>query len=60
MEFGSCVAFLLFLAASEFNRGWYVSLGWPWDGLFQMGTATAEIFSPFVLIYLVILAMKLK
>ncbi len=60
LKFGACVAFLVLFAASAINGRWYDSLGWPWNGLFQIGIAVAEVASPLVFIYLVIVASRHK
>jgi len=60
LKFGGCVVFLLLVGTSTISAEWRSSLGWPWEGLLGIATAAGEVLSPFVFIYLVILAMKLK
>lgn len=60
IKLGCCVGFLIVLALSSIYGDWHGNLGWPWNGLLHIGTAVAEVLSPFVFIYLVILATKLK
>lgn len=60
LKFGGCAAFLLLIGVSAMNPGWPSSLGWPWQGLIEIATPIGEVLSPFVIIYLVVLAMKLK
>ena len=60
LKFGGCAAFLLLVGVSVLNPQWRSSLGWPWQGLLEIVTPIGEILSPFVLIYLVVLATRLK
>jgi hypothetical protein len=60
LKFGSCIFFLLLLASGALTRDSYFSLSRPWNGLMDIGTTAAEIFSPFVSLYLVVLVMKHK
>ena len=60
LKFGCCASFLILVGISAISPQWRSSLGWPWQGLLDIATATGEALSPFVFIYLVILAVKQK
>lgn len=60
LKFGGCAAFLLLVGAGTVTRDSFALLGWPWQGLLDLALPTGELLSPFVLIYLVVLALKLK
>jgi hypothetical protein len=60
MKFGGCVVFLLLLFTSMIGGDWYGAVPWPFNGMSRIAVALAELLSPFVSIYFVSLAMKLK
>jgi hypothetical protein len=59
-QFGCCAILLILLVVSRLHGEWYLSLNWPWNGLFGLGVGLLEVLSPFVFIYLVVLAMNIK
>jgi hypothetical protein len=59
LKFIVCAVSLLLLFGSMIHGEWS-SLGHPWDGLLRLATVIGEVASPFVFIYLVVLAVKLK
>jgi hypothetical protein len=60
IKFVCCGVFLALFAISEINGDWYAPLGWPWNGLFRLGNVFVMTVSPFVLIYLLVLASRMK
>ena len=60
LKFGGCCAFFALLVAGKISEARIQTLPWPWNGIAGMVLPLAEVLSPFVLIYLVVLVNKLK
>jgi hypothetical protein len=60
LKFGGCAVFLLLVCTGMATRDSFAVFGWPWQGFLELALPTGEVLSPFVLIYLFILASKLK
>jgi len=60
IKIAGCCVFLALFAAIEISGDWYGPLGWPWNGLLRIGSVLVTASSPFVFIYLIILATRQK
>jgi hypothetical protein len=60
VKVGCCVLLVVLFVVNRLHGEWYLSLGWPWNGLCQMGAGLLDVSTPFVIVYLGYLAMNLK